>query len=37
MVANSTRDAASFAAAPVTAGRADGSGETIVVRAGSAC
>lgn len=37
MVANSARGAASFAAAPVSAGRADGSGETIVVRADSAC
>ena len=37
MVANSARDAALFAAAPVSAGRADGSGETIVVRADSAC
>ncbi len=37
MVANSARNAASVAAAPVSAGRADGSGETIVVRADSAC
>ncbi len=37
MVANSARNAASFAAAPVSAGRADGSGETIVARADSAC
>ena len=37
MVANSARDAASFAAAPVSAARADGSGETIVVRPGAAC
>ena len=36
MVANSARDAASFAAAPVGAARADGSGGTIVVRADSA-
>ena len=36
MVANSARDAALFAAAPVSAGRADGSGETIAVRADSA-
>ena len=36
MVANSARNAASSAAAPVNAGRA-GSGETIVVRADSAC
>jgi hypothetical protein len=37
MVANSVRNAASFAAAPVSAGRADGSGDMIVVRADSAC
>ncbi len=36
MVANSARDAASFAAAPVGAARAAGSGGTIVVRADSA-
>jgi hypothetical protein len=36
MVANSARNAASFAVAPVSAGRADGSDVTIVVRADSA-
>ena len=36
MAANSARDAALFAAASVSAGRADGSGGTIVARADSA-